>query len=470
MNTPTFRLMAMGTAALALSGCDAVKDAIDAAGITVNVVGTLNVSGDEPENRSVVLYTATDNPDAFDASVCTIEGTEVPGCSGRIDVSKLDTPVDQGATSWDGNNFTVEDVTLSSDLGFVAVLTGSGGVSCTQDIIGFDETTKLVTVETMITLDVDLSDPTSTDVTEFPMPREGNIRCAAPVTEPTPPAADALPEPEEPPEEVLEEVTDEDGSIGGSDDGAWTAFAISEPGGETADASAGAVSSDDNPIACSEDEGIAPVLNLTATAADTSLTEAYVRIQVGEAVDGVPVYLTDVVKVSGGEINWKISLPGGYSVVQVDTNADLDGEGESFAIEFCQPDEAPPQELWVNTTWDLDDSDIDTHVTELGSMQEIAYYSSRRDWGSLDIDVIYGYGPENVKSTPGYSSDAGYEVKIHYYSDHGNGPTDTTVRVVYVDPTSGDVCDIIATQEMRMGGGADWWTVGTFGPGLACPE
>ena len=471
MNTKQLNLMAMGTAALALTGCDAVKDAIDAAGVTVNVVGTLNIDGDEPDNRSVVLYTPTDNPDAFDDSVCTVEGVEVPGCSGRIDVSKLDTPVDQGSTSWDGNNFTVEDVTLSSDLGFVAVLTGSGTSTCTQDVIGFDETTKLVTLESMITLDVDLSDPTATDVTEFTLPRNGNIRCAAPVTEPTPPPAEDVPPPEEPPAEVLDEVLEEaeDGTVSISGDGVdWTSFTISD-GSNTADASEAAVTSDDNPISCSEEDGIAPVLTLQATAGDDSLTEAFVRIQVGEAVDGVPVYLTDRVKVSGGDINWSISLPGGYAVVQVDTNEELDGVGESLPIEFCQPEELPPQELWVNTTWDKDDTDIDTHVTELGSLSEIAYYSSRRDWGSLDIDVIYGYGPENVKSAADYSSDVGYEVKIHYYSDHGNGATDTTVRVVYVDPTTNEVCDIIATQTMDMSG-SDWWTVGTFGPGFVCPE
>ena len=42
MNTKQLNLMALGTAALALSGCDAVKDsvdaALDAAGVTVNVV------------------------------------------------------------------------------------------------------------------------------------------------------------------------------------------------------------------------------------------------------------------------------------------------------------------------------------------------------------------------------------------------------------------------------------------------
>ena len=474
MNSKQFNLMVMGTAALALSGCDSAKEAVDAAldaaGVTVTVVGTLNVSGDEPENRSVVLYAPVDNPDAFDSSVCnfdTPEGpVETPGCSGRVDVSKLTTPVDQGSTTWDGDNFTVADVSLSSDIGFIAVLTGSGGSTCTQDIVGFDQITKLVTVASMVTIDVDMEDPTATDVTEFVMPRDGNIRCAAPVTEPTPPPAEEIPPPEEPePDAVV--VDEETGSTSISGDGlSWSSFTISD-GTNTADASEGAVSSDDNPITCAD--GIAPVLTLEA-ATDEDITEAFVRIQVGEAAEGEdPVYLTDRVKVSGGNINWSISLPGGYAVVQVDTNEALDGVGESLPIEFCQPEELPPQELWVNTTWDMDDTDIDTHVTELGSMEEIAYYSSTRDWGSLDIDVIYGYGPENVKSADdGYSSDAGYEVKIHYYSDHGNGATDTTVRVVYVDPTTNEVCDIIATQTMSATG--DWWTVGTFGPGFICPE
>ena len=229
MNTKHLNLVAMGTAALALTGCDAVKDAIDAAGVTVNVVGTLNIDGDEPDNRSVVLYTPTDNPDAFDSSVCTVEGTEVPGCSGRIDVSKLNTPVDQGATTWDGNSFTVEDVTLSSDLGFVAVLTGSGTATCTQDVIGFDETTKLVTLESMITLDVDLSDPTATDVTEFSLPRDGNVRCEAPVTEPTPPPAEDVPPPEEPAEEAIVEVGhDCVGARGGGRDALGGSGAVGE--------------------------------------------------------------------------------------------------------------------------------------------------------------------------------------------------------------------------------------------------
>ena len=185
MKAKTVNMVAMGVVSIALTGCEAVKDAIDEAGVTVNVVGNLSIDGDEPDNRIVTLYTPTDNPDAFDSSACMVDGMEVPGCSGRIDVSLLDTPVDQGATTWSGDSFTVEDVSLFSDLGFIAVPTGSGNASCTQDIIGFDQTTKLVTLESMVTLSIDLSDPTATDVTEFTMPRDGQIRCEAPVTEPT---------------------------------------------------------------------------------------------------------------------------------------------------------------------------------------------------------------------------------------------------------------------------------------------
>ena len=75
----------------AISGvvaCEALEDAINAAGLEVSVVGEVQVSGDMPGERSVVLYAPADNPDAFDTSLCVVEGVEVPGCSGRINVDQ----------------------------------------------------------------------------------------------------------------------------------------------------------------------------------------------------------------------------------------------------------------------------------------------------------------------------------------------------------------------------------------------
>ena len=96
----------------------------------------------------------------------------------------------------------------------------------------------------------------------------------------------------------------------------------------------------------------------------------------------------------------------------------------------------------------------------------VGWSSSSRTWGALDIDDVNGYGPENIKTVPGYTGGE-YEVKIHYYSDHFNGPTIPTVRVVYVDPTDNTVCDVTASQLMET---REWWTVGMFGPGFACPN
>ncbi|MEC8277434.1 MAG: hypothetical protein VX026_06955 [Myxococcota bacterium] len=89
-----------------------------------------------------------------------------------------------------------------------------------------------------------------------------------------------------------------------------------------------------------------------------------------------------------------------------------------------------------------------------------------QSWGDLDIDDVNGFGPETFTSTPG-TSGLNYEVKVHYYSDHGNGDTNVTMRVVYYDGSTGELCDISATQSMAS---YEWWSVGMFGPGLSCPQ
>ena len=148
----------------------------------------------------------------------------------------------------------------------------------------------------------------------------------------------------------------------------------------------------------------------------------------------------------------------------MDLDEDLDGAGESYTITFCEPDEAPAQEILTILTWDKDDTDVDTHIISNGS--EVAYYSMSQSWGDLDIDDVNGFGPETFTSTPG-TEGGNYEVKVHYYSDHGNGDTSVSMRVVYYDSSTGELCDITATETMTSYG---WWTVGMFGPGLSCPN
>jgi hypothetical protein len=445
----TLSALLVGGISLGLTGCDEIKDAIDAAGLTVDVEGTLAVNGDEPDTRTVKLYTPTDNEAAFDTSVCEMIGDgPAPGCYGRINTALLDTPVETGSTSWSGDNFTVKNAKISSDGGFVAMLTGSGGATCSTAFAGMDERTKIVDINSIITIEIAGAE---TDISTFTLDETITIRCDAPIEDPVV-------------EDVEEPETPDDGDISG-DGASWSTFTIADGTG-IANASGGDVASADNDVDCGGDSVLAPVLTLEADCDDCG-DVAYIRTQFGSGADAI--YTTDATPVEDGHVSTEISLSGGYAVVQMDTNADLDGVGESYTITFCEPGDAPPQEIWVNTTWDMDDTDIDTWVTNNVTGDRVGWSNSSTIWGSLDIDVIYGYGPENVKSDPSYSGGE-YEVAIHYYSDHGNGPTNTTVRVVYVDPNQSTVCDITATNNMVDSPDTEWWTVGMFGPGLACPN
>jgi hypothetical protein len=439
---------------LCLAGCDALtlKEGLDALGVAVDVTGTLRVSGDGvPEARSVTLYAPSKNEDAFDDAVCdTEDGVAVPGCYGRIQTGDLDTPVEADETTWDGDDFIVHGAILTSDLAFVAVLNGTDGASCSQDIVGFHEASKIVDIDSAITLEFD---GLETDLTTFPMPRDSEIHCDPFVDGAGVEEADTP------------KTTDDGEDLTGTGEG-WSSFTLSD-GLSTADASTGAVKSADNPIDCGGAHPIAPVLTLTAECTGCG-TEAFIRTQVGSGTDAI--YTTVATDIDDGLISTEISLPGGYAVVQLDTNAELDGVGESHTITFCEPDDTPAQEIWVNGTWDEDATDIDLHVTEMSTGGRACWYNAHPPWGDLDIDDTDGYGPENIKSHPEFTSGE-YEVRVHYYSDHGlDRPTNTTVRVVYVNPMDGSICDVSVTKNMVAGVGDDWWSVGMFGPGLACPN
>ncbi len=428
---------------LLLSGCGA-------GGLTVSITGNLDVSGDVPAGYSLELYAQSDNAGAFDTSFCLdqIEGGGDLDCFGRVDTTSLSSPLGGTTVTVDGSSFTIDDVAL--DVYYVLVATGDdGSIACTTDVIGFDEDTKVVTSESAITVGADQ------DLSTWELPRSVRLSCAAPATEP---AAPADPEPEPQPDD---ESINDDGDIDVPDTAdpstVWSSFTITskDSGAPYADASAG---NDDSDLAC--DSSFPPAMLLSATPVDSSITEAYLRFQFGTGDDAT--YRTIPTPVYDGTIEQAISLTGGHAVIQLDTDSELDGVGESYTATFCQG-KAPAQELLVILSWDKDDTDVDAHVTSNGT--EVAYYSMQQSWGELDIDDVDGYGPETISSAPDASGNI-YEVKLHYYSDHGNGDTTATARVIYYDSSTGQTCDVTATQTMSS---YDWWDVGVFGPGLACP-
>lgn len=422
------------TALLGLGCTGSIKDSI-----VVSITGDLDISGTAPAEYTFTLYGILDNQDAFDASYCGDDfGAD---CYGRLDVDGLTTPTEYGEATVDGTTVTLLDVPV--DLSYILVATGNdSAVNCTTDVIGFDEVTKIVSADSAISLGIDES------LDSVELPREISFYCEAPITEPTPPEDPA-------PEESGD--TDDDGNIQSPDVPSWTTFQITDKDGGVVYGDA-STANDMSDVDCGS--SFPPVLNIYAEAENTSASSAFIRIQ----FDDGGTFTTVEAPIVNGVVDQAISLTGGFSIVQMDLDEDLDGAGESYTITFCEPDEAPAQEILTILTWDKDDTDVDTHIISSGS--EVAYYSMSQSWGDLDIDDVNGFGPETFTSTPG-TEGGNYEVKVHYYSDHGNGDTSVSMRVVYYDSSTGELCDITATENMSSYG---WWTVGMFGPGLSCPN
>ncbi|OFW29327.1 MAG: hypothetical protein A3J28_00915 [Acidobacteria bacterium RIFCSPLOWO2_12_FULL_60_22] len=87
-----------------------------------------------------------------------------------------------------------------------------------------------------------------------------------------------------------------------------------------------------------------------------------------------------------------------------------------------------PLALRVTLRWDKYDTDVDLHVRD--SLGNESWYGNLCGIpnGCLDRDDVDGFGPEVFdlrQLAPGVS----YTVFLHYYSDHGNGPTTATVVV-----------------------------------------
>jgi uncharacterized protein YfaP (DUF2135 family) len=104
-------------------------------------------------------------------------------------------------------------------------------------------------------------------------------------------------------------------------------------------------------------------------------------------------------------------------------------------------------------SWDKNDTDVDLHFSWSGGSE--CYYSNKTPiWGSaatsprLDVDDTNGYGPENITigALPGSGT---YALRVHYYSDHGKGPTNV-IASIYKDGVA------IFSDSRTMSNGENW--------------
>jgi hypothetical protein len=96
--------------------------------------------------------------------------------------------------------------------------------------------------------------------------------------------------------------------------------------------------------------------------------------------------------------------------------------------------------LLITLSWPLLGSDVDLHLVRPGGAyftDSDCYYSNKHpDWGQpgidcddpqLDVDCITQCTVEHINLNK--LENGTYSVKVHYYSDHGQGPTTATVTV-----------------------------------------
>ena len=91
-------------------------------------------------------------------------------------------------------------------------------------------------------------------------------------------------------------------------------------------------------------------------------------------------------------------------------------------------------DLQVTLTWDLGDSDVDLHLIEPDTTH-VYFGNPAGTTAELDVDDVDGFGPENIFVAPGDAAAGTYRIYVHYWSDHGNGPTTATIRVRVFDGT-----------------------------------
>lgn len=123
-----------------------------------------------------------------------------------------------------------------------------------------------------------------------------------------------------------------------------------------------------------------------------------------------------------------------------DTN--FDGKYQAATGETDNFNAADDIRLHIRLDWPLRGSDVDLHLIRPGgaifSSDDTYFSNPGPDWGTpgnrcddprLDVDCITSCTVENIRL--GKLENGTYQVKLHYYSDHGQGPTSPRVTLWY---------------------------------------
>jgi uncharacterized protein YfaP (DUF2135 family) len=196
------------------------------------------------------------------------------------------------------------------------------------------------------------------------------------------------------------------------------------------------------------------------------------------------------VLVNSAEYSSEVSTSGAYSIPVAlvdgvnyihfrtegkDANSNLRTTSNNYDTQdFTLRAVVPSSVILMTLTWDKDDTDLDTYVIDPNGDYSAYYHKLTADGGELDRDVISGYGPEHwtLTNTDTIRYGQPYKFRVHYYSDHGNGPTNYTVTIELYNGTarqttysySGALSAHSTGNDGPVDIGADWANIATIIP------
>ena len=175
---------------------------------------------------------------------------------------------------------------------------------------------------------------------------------------------------------------------------------------------------------------------------------------------------------SDGSFSLPLSLESGMNHLQFVTQGNntagslIDLPNNMATTDFTLNLNIPKSVILVTLTWDTNDTDIDTYVIDPVGDYSCYYHKATADGGELDYDITTGYGPEHwtLMTTDTVRYDQPYIIRLHYYSDHGNGPSNYTVSIKVYEGTSrvqeywyrGNLAVSNPSNNTPDGSGEDW--------------
>jgi uncharacterized protein YfaP (DUF2135 family) len=180
--------------------------------------------------------------------------------------------------------------------------------------------------------------------------------------------------------------------------------------------------------------------SVSGTVSDTSITTATMTVNDN----------SQSIAVVNGYFSNPVILTRGTNRIRVA----VEREGNTAFDEVTIQCTAPLIDIRVTLTWNTIGTDLDLYVTDPNGETDYYSHNSSAIGGTLDVDDIDGYGPENFTLDQGEAIPGDYSVQIRYYS--GVLPSRATVIVLLHESQTNESVTTYGEHEFASGGSSPW--------------